>query len=175
MTRLLLFVIDICLLRKSPADAPAHSYALFGAVISYFILLVWIYDTSTAVPAVLPALQIITVTILAIRIMLQVHGHQSRFSKTLFTLLASSVLMSLVVMFFTLPLRHLPDDSSLYLLLVFGQLLLWIWSFVIDAHIFRRVLDASFAYGMLMAVLVFSINFILINWWYVPLVDNTIT
>lgn len=173
LTRLLLFIIGVCLLRSSPADAPRHPYAAAIAVLLHFILLLWIYARESQVPAVFPALQISLIVLLGVRGLLQLHRHAERFNQVVFSLFTTSIAMTLVIECSLLPLQGMSEESPLYLLFALGSLLLWFWSFMIDAHIFRRSLDSSFAHGMLLAVLLFTINYILLSQWYVPLLDDT--
>lgn len=171
LNRLLPFVLDVCLLRRGPEDAPDHPYAAIGAVLLNFALVMWVFKQDGAAIPILPAIQVTVVILLAIRLILSAHKRVERYPQAVFTFFATSFALGLVLNFSLSPFRNNPDslaDSPLVVL----PLLIWAWSFVIDAHIFRRTLDSSFAIGMLLAVLLFATNNMLLDLWYSPLVEN---
>lgn len=171
LARLARFVIQVCLLRRGPEQAPAQTIAMLAAVLVHFLLLLWLYSQQAAIPAILPALQSTAIALLATRWALMASGKLARYPQTIFTLFATSTVINLLSISSQ---ALLPDnaegaaDSPLLLLV----LLIFVWSFVIDAHIFRRALDSSFALGMLLAVLLFAANTLLLGWWYWPAVAN---
>ncbi len=171
LNRLLLFVLEVCLLRRGPEDAPAHPYAVAGAILINFSLLLWVFTDDGATLPILPAIQVTLVLLLSIRLILVAYDRVARYPQTVFTLFATSTLLGLVLKFFLSLLGNDPDNSATSPL-IFIPLFLWIWSFVIDAHIFRRALDSSFAIGMLIAVMLFAANNLLLDLWYLPSLEN---
>ncbi len=171
LAHLLSFVVNVCLLRRGPEDAPHQSAAMIIAVLANFLLLLWAYGQQSGLPAILPALQSTVIVLLATRWVLQASGKLARYTPTVFTLFASSALINLL---YKASQLLVPNDAasasgSPFLLLL---LLIWVWSFVIDAHIYRRALDSPFALGMLLTVLLFATNTLLLDWWYWPTVES---
>lgn len=172
LNRLLPFLLDVCLLRRGPEDAPQQPRAAAIAVLANFMLLVWLYARDGASFPLLPAIQVTAVPLLVIWMILAARGLDARYPQTVFTLFAVSFLLNLVMTLSLQPLRNVPDgaDPSLLTLL---PLAVWIWSFVVDAHIYRRTLEAPFAVGILLAVLLFAANSLLLDLWYAPAVENS--
>lgn len=170
LSRLLAFVLDVCLLRRGPEDAPAHPYAAASAVVINFALLTWTFARNGAEIPVLPAAQVTLVPLLVIWMFLNASGRPERFPQTIFTVYGVSFFMNLVA---TALLLINDPDAPLGLLAALIYLSVFVWSFVVDAHILRRALSSSFALGMLLAVLLYITNDMLLSWWYTPVVENT--
>jgi uncharacterized membrane protein len=161
------FVLDLCLLRATPADAPSQPTALVLAILAY--LGVFTLDHALqqhSLPALLPALQLLLLLTVVVYFLLRAQ-QQSRYTQTLFSLLASSAVLSVIGILLQM---GVPSDNpqQVHPLIAFSWLLLFGWSFVVDAHIFRHALERSLTIGMVIAVLIFAINQMLLAAWYLP-------
>lgn len=162
------FVLDLCLLRATPADAPSQPAALVLAILAY--LGVFTLDHALqqhSLPALLPALQLLLLLTVVVYFLLRAQQQQSRYTQTLFSLLASSAVLSVIGILLQM---GVPSDNpqQVHPLIAFSWLLLFGWSFVVDAHIFRHALERSLTVGMVIAVLIFASNQMLLAAWYLP-------
>ncbi len=167
LTALLRFVVDLCLLRATPAEAPSQPLATGLAMLLYLALAsIGHAQQDNPLPAVLPAAQGLLLIVIGIYLLLQLLGRSGRLQQTLFSLLASACLLGMLGLALE---AMLPDDvQQANPLLVTAWLLLFGWSFVVDAHIFRHAIERSFSMGMLIAVLLFALHQMLLAAWYLP-------
>ncbi len=170
LNRIFIFVLEVCLLRRGPEGAPASTSAASAALLLNFVLLLWVFTDDGAALPILPSLQVTVVLLLATRLILAAYDRVERYSQTVFTLFATSTLVGLTLKGSLSLLGNNPDNTTTTPL-VLVPLLIWTWSFVIDAHIIRRALDSSFAIGMLFAVLIFAANNLLLDLWYLPALE----
>jgi hypothetical protein len=95
----------------------------------------------------------------AIALLLTARNFQARLPQTLTALAGTGFifgLMSLLILTRVDPDKSQPDLALFYLVL-FG------WSLVVDAHIYRHALSVKMNIGVLLAVLIFAANFMLLN------------
>ncbi len=116
-------------------------------------------------PAVLPAVQGLLLLCATVYLLLWWFSMPGRLPQTLFSLLASASLLGLLGLLLQAAMPA--NAQAANPLLVSVWLLLFAWSFVVDAHIFRHALDVSFSIGMLIAVLLFAAHQTLLAAWYV--------
>ena len=167
---MLQFTLNVCRLRDGPQNAPNSQILLALLVFAYLLIASLAYSSlDTQVAPLLPALQGLLISLFGTVLLLHLTRRPERFHQTAITLLASSCLLSLVDSGLDSLIAATGEASPSFL--VIAWLALFMWSFVIDAHIYRHSLEISFTHAMLIAVCLFSINqFILISW-YVPLVN----
>lgn len=171
LNRLLFFVLDVCLLRRGPEDAPSHSYAAAAAVLLNFTFAVWLYRQNGAPTPILPAIQGVVISLVAIKLILTMSNKAERYPQAIFTFFATGFVIGIVFHLSLLPFHNSTDDTAASLLTVL-PLLIFMWSFVVDAHIFRRTLDRSFGIGLLFALLIFMLNNLLLDLWYAPVLES---
>lgn len=172
MIQLLQFTLNVCRLRDGPQNAPVSQSWLALLAFFYLILVTSAYaKLSTTIPPVLPAIQSLIIGMLVLWLLLRVKNHAARFVQTAITLLATSCVVNLV----DTGLDRLVTASgeSTPGILVICWLALFLWSFVIDAHIYRHALQTHFTQGMLISVSLFALNQFLLIGWYLPQVQTS--
>jgi hypothetical protein len=160
MAELLSRLVGLLMLREGPQDLPPGSGPLILAIAMYAgvnALAMQIAGTPDS-PYAMLALAIVLPLVL-VRIVLTLKGHAARWAQTLTALFGAGALLSAL----TLPLGVFAGESPSAPLAVVS-LVLFIWSFAVDAHIWRHALDSSFAVGLAVAVVLFAISISLINW-----------
>lgn len=167
LTALFRFVVDLCLLRATPADAPSRPLATGLAMLSYLALATLGHaQQDNPLSPLLPAAQGLLLITLGVSLLLQLLRLSERLQQTLFSLLAAACLLGMLGLALE---ASLPEDvQQANPLLVTAWLLLFGWSFVVDAHIFRHATGRSFSLGMLIAVLLFACHQLLLSAWYLP-------
>jgi hypothetical protein len=152
-------LLDMMRLRSGPQDLPAGWPLAIGLALAYiaegFIADRILGDTETA-PRSLMA---IGVQFLVIATVLNVRGQANRVPQTLSALAGVGLifgLFSIVLMYQAIPGQDQP-------LLAWTWFSVFLWSLVIDAHIYRRALSSTMSIGVLVAVLIFACNFFLIQ------------
>jgi hypothetical protein len=101
----------------------------------------------------------VAVQFAVITLLLKAKDFQARLPQTLTALAGTGFifgLLSLLILTRVDPGRPQPDLALFYLIL-FG------WSLVVDAHIYRHALSIKMNIGVLLAVLIFAANFMLLN------------
>lgn len=152
------------MLRSGPQDLPAGTRPLTLTLALYVAatalsLSLSNADGGPANPMAALALATLLPMIL-VRIVLGLRGRAARWGQTITALFGSSALISLL----SLPLGagtsagREPDPF-----LVVASLVLFFWSFAVDAHIWRHALETSFAAGLAVAVVLFTISMYIIT------------
>jgi hypothetical protein len=152
-------LVGILMLRDGPQDLPPGTPVLAGSVAIY------VAATSVSIargdgaehPAAVMALAVVLPMVLS-RIVLGLRNRLARWPQTLSALFGTSGLLSLLA----LPLSATAGSEPLPVLIV-ASLVLFFWSFAVDAHIWRHALDTSFAAGMAVAVLLFAVSMVVIT------------
>ena len=159
MNEFLSRLVGILLLKDGPQDLPPGTPALAGSVAIY------VAATSVSIargdgtehPAAVMALAVVLPMLLS-RIVLGLRNRLARWPQTLSALFGTSGLLSLL----SLPLA-VTAGSEPQPVVVAASLVLFFWSFAVDAHIWRHALDTSFAVGMAVAVLLFAVSMVVIT------------
>lgn len=159
MSRLLLQLLDVLRFRAGPQDLPAGWSITVGVVMIcglQGLLADRMLDGPDAAPRSLFALG---VQITATAVLLWLRRLPVRLPQTITALAGTGFLfglLSMVMLTQTSPGGFPP-----------GLALLWIgvfvWSLFVDAHIYRHALSLTMSVGMLVAVGVFALNFIVIE------------
>jgi hypothetical protein len=157
--RFIFTLLDMLRLRSGPQSLPAGWLAATGLTFAYvgqgFVTDQIMGDTDGA-PRSLVA---IAFQFGAVALLLNLRNFQARLPQTLGALAGTGFLfglMALLILSRVVPGESQPDLALLYLLL-FG------WSLAVDAHIYRHALSVKFGIGALLAVLIFSANFVLLK------------
>ncbi len=159
MSSLFAVLIDIVLLRRGPQDLPAGRSVLLACLFLYVLVAALSLnigrtpDNATAILILAAGLPL-----LIVRVVLHLRRRINRWEQTLSALYGSSALLSLITLPFGLDTGDEPSQAALVI-----SLLVFFWSFMVDAHIWRHALDASFAAGLFVAVLVFIFTFGIIS------------
>ncbi len=159
MGRFVLILLDMLRLRAAPQDVPPGwlvAGALTAAYIGQGFIADQILGESDGAPRSLLA---IGVQFVAVTLLLTARNFQARLPQTVTALAGTGFifgLMSLLILARVDPGKPQPDLALFYLIL-FG------WSLVVDAHIYRHALSIKLNIGVLLAVLIFAANFMLLN------------
>ena len=101
----------------------------------------------------------VTVQILATALLLKARGLDARLPQAVTALTCAGFLFGLVSTF--LVLQAVPGQPQQWLVaLWFG---VFVWSLLVDGHIYRHALSTTMRLGMLIAVLIFALNFLVMG------------
>lgn len=160
MTDLLSRLIGITLLRLGPQDLPAGTTPLTLAVLLYLLatgLTMSLGQPPSNAPAVL--ILALLLPLVLVRIVLTVRGVPERWSQTLTALFGTSAILTAI----SLPLASVAGQEEPPVIAVLMSLAVFIWSFAVDAHIWRHALNVTFATGLVVAVVLFAITLFVIQ------------
>jgi len=115
-----------------------------------------IYDAGDDAPRSLLA---ITVQFLFIAALLNFKNLKGRLAQTLSTLAS----VGLVFGFISIFLIYQVDSEKNQPVLALVWFAIFLWSLAVDAHIYRHALSITMSLGALVAVMIFAVNFILIE------------
>jgi hypothetical protein len=101
----------------------------------------------------------VLIQFLAVAALLQFRGIGSRLPQTYTALAGTGFLFG--AMSIILVMQAVPDKPQPGLALTWFAL--FIWSLAVDAHIYRRAMSTTMSIGVLVAVLIFALNFIVIQ------------
>jgi hypothetical protein len=164
MSRLLLRLLDIMRLRSGPQDLPAGwglTIVLTLAYLAEGFIADQVLNESDSAPRSLVA---ITIQYLATSALLTFRDMGSRLPQTLTALAGTGAIFGALSI--VLVMQATPGATQPALALVwFGAFL---WSLAVDAHIYRRALSFTMSLGVLVAVLIFALNFIVIETVFSP-------
>lgn len=150
------------MLRSGPQDLPAGTRPLTLALACYIAATALSLSLSNneggpAHPIAALALATLLPMIL-VRIVLGLRERAARWGQTITALFGCSALISLLSIPLSASSGSEPDPA-----LVVASLVLFFWSFAVDAHIWRHALDTSFAVGLAVAVILFTISMYIIT------------
>lgn len=159
MKPLVLRLLDLMRFRGGPQDLPGHwSIAVLASLAYAFqgLLADRMLDGPEAAPRSVLAL---LVQVTATWALLQLRRMPNRLPQTITALAGTGFLFSLLSVL--LLLQGTPEGFPP------GIALLWfcvfLWSLFVDAHIYRHALSITMSLGVLVAVLVFAVNFLAIE------------
>ena len=157
--RFVLVLLDMLRLRAAPQDVPPgwlFAATLTLAYVAQGFIADQLLGDSEGAPRSLLA---ITCQFVVVAMLLKARGFRARLPQTLTALAGTGFifgLLSLMILSRVDPDRAQPDLALFYLIL-FG------WSLVVDAHIYRHAMAINMSLGVLVAVLIFALNFIFIE------------
>lgn len=159
MTRLPQQLLRIMALRGGPQDLPANWSTAALTVLAYIALgmladrMLQLGDSS------MRSLFSIGLQVLVITGLLRIRGLHERLAQTIAAVAGTGSIFGLVsiLLLAQAPAGNMPAGMAM---LWFG---LFIWSLVVDAHIYRSALSTTMSMGVLIAVLIFALNFIIID------------
>jgi peptidoglycan/LPS O-acetylase OafA/YrhL len=146
-------------LRSGPQDLPAGWLVAVGLTVAYFAQGLYadqLLGQGDGGPRSLVAIAVQFGVIVAL---LKRRNLESRAPQSLAALAGTGFLfglLALLIIFQLDPEKPRPELVILY----FG---LFLWSLTVDGHIYRHALSVTMRTGMLLAVLIFSVNFMLLR------------
>lgn len=149
----------IVMLRLGPQDLPAGRATMLACIALYaMVTALGLGLRETDNSPVLVLLVAVAVPMIAARLLLMWRKHTARYEQTLSALFGTSALLSAI----TMPLGQAggsepPVLTALVLLVVF------FWSFAVDAHIWRHALEIAFSSALALSVILFALSLLLIN------------
>lgn len=149
----------IIMLRLGPQDLPAGRATVLICIALYvMVTAISLGLRETDASPVLVLLVAVAIPLIAARLLLMWRKHSERYEQTLSALFGTSALLSAI----TMPLAQAggtqpPVPVALMLLLIF------FWSFAVDAHIWRHALEIAFSSALALSVILFAVSLLLIN------------
>lgn len=146
-------------LRSGPQDLPAGAAlaaALAVAWLAQGLLIDQALDEPNSAPRNLLA---IAVQFGAVAVLLKLRNHAARIPQTISALAGTGFIMGLLAFALLAQLDSTRPQPGLAL----AYLGLFIWSLAVDGNIYRHALSTKMSFGVLVAVLVFAVNFILLK------------
>lgn len=159
MLDLLTRLAFIVALRLGPQDLPVGNRVLLACLGLYALVTgISLIDSSREIhPALLLSIAL-AVPLALSWIVLKSRGLTARWEQTVSALFGSSAVLSIL----TLPLNLLSGEQP-PALLAFVLLLVFFWSFAVDAHIWRHALNVAYSTGLAVAAIFFGITLIVLN------------
>ena len=147
--------------RAGPQDLPG-GWGLALACIAAYVMLGLVSDRLVAPGENSPrGLFSVAFQLLMISILLRLRGLAIRLPQTISALTGTGSLFGLALV---AVLLQIPADGEMVNPLVqWLGLLLFFWSLAVDGHIYRHALSTTMSSGMIVAVMMFALNFVLIN------------
>ncbi len=159
MIRLLQQLLRVIVLRSGPEDLPA-GWTPAALVVLLYVALGMLADSMLALgTSSLRSLMSIALQVVAITLLLRFSGHNERLPQTITAAAGTGCLFGLV----SIVLLAQSAGDGLPQGIAVLWLALFIWSLVVDAHIYRSALSTTMSVGVLIAVILFALNFIFID------------
>ncbi len=152
-------IVDLCLLRGSPRDLPYSTSLLTGLLILSVGLSMFAGQLLGASDTILPRTLVwLLLHLGVIYLLLQMRSAPGRFVQTVSAFAGTGILVSLALLPLSriLYLGALDPEQLPNPLLSLLWIIIFAWSFFIDAHILRHALRISLSAGLLIAVLLFT-------------------
>lgn len=160
MVELLSRLIGIVFLRLGPQDLPAGTGPLAFAVVLYVAVTgLSMSQGDTEANNALILVLAVALPLVLVRIVLTLRGRPARWLQTLTALFGTSALLSAL----SLPLSFLAGNGDPAPIPALASLMLFVWSFAVDAHIWRHALDVAFVTGLAVAVVLFAFSLFVIT------------
>lgn len=162
MTAVLLNLAHMLRLRGGPQNLPA-AWSLTILLLSVYIAQNLVIgqqlddDNAAAKSLLSVCLQVGVLTGL-----LYWRKHLERFAQTMSALAAAGIFFNIL----SWGLLSLSDPTVNQPILAIVWFAVFIWSLLVDAHIYRNALAVSFATGMLVTVLILAASYVLIEMWF---------
>lgn len=159
MNALLNSFVGILRLRSGPQDLPDSWPTTVVVVGLYLAMNMFSGQQLGDGDSAAASLAVTALQFAAIAIMLYLRKHPARLSQTLTALAGTGIVIGTLSYMFLVQAD--PDQQQPLLLLAwFG---LFIWSLVVDAHIYRHALSITMPQGMLISVLLLAASYIVIE------------
>jgi hypothetical protein len=152
-------LLDMLRLRSGPQEMPAGAPLAFMLAIAYLaqgLMADRIMDETDTAPRSLLA---IAVQFGAITALLRLRHLAERVPQTISALAGTGFLFGLLSILLLSQLTPGEPQPGLAM----AYLGLFLWSLAVDAHIYRHALSVNISFGVLVAVLIFALNFFLLR------------
>ncbi len=159
LSRFFLQLFDLMRLRGGPQDLPAGWGVAFALALLYMLeglVADYMLSEADSAPRSLVAVSIQFVAVVAL---LGLRGMNVRLPQTITALSGTGLIFGALSIL--LVLQAQPGEAQPLLALAWVGA--FIWSLVVDAHIYRRALSMNMSLGMLVAVLIFALNFVVVE------------
>ncbi len=159
MTQLIQLLLRMVILRSGPQDLPT-GWSTAALMVLVYVGLGMLADNMLQLgTSSLRSLCSIALQIIVIGLLLQLRGFSARLPQTITAAAGTGSLFGLV----SIVLLAQTTGGSLPAGMATLWLGLFVWSLVVDAHIYRSALSITMSLGMLLAVVLFALNFIVID------------
>jgi len=159
MSALLFRLLDVMRLRAGPQDLPSN-WGVTALVALVCVLQGVLADRMLDGPGEPPrSVVALAVQVVASTALLWARRSPNRLPQTLMALTGTGFVFGLISML--LLTQATPQGFPPGLVLIW--LCVFMWSLVVDAHIYRHALSITMSLGVLVAVLVFALNFMVIE------------
>jgi hypothetical protein len=146
-------------LRSGPEDLPA-GWSTAALMVLVYVALGMLADSMLQLgSSSLRSLLSIGLQITAITVLLHLRGYSQRLPQTISAAAGTGCLFGLV----SIVLLAQSSGGALPAGMATIWLGLFIWSLVVDAHIYRSSLSITMSLGVLLAVVLFAVNFIVVD------------
>ena len=160
MSDLLARLIGIVLLRLGPQDLPAGTTPLTLAMLLYLLatgITMSLGQTPDNAAGVL--MLALMLPLVLVRIVLTLRQYPARWAQTVTALFGTSAILTAI----SLPLAGMAGQEEPPVIAVLTSLAIFVWSFAVDAHIWRHALNVGFATGLAVAVVLFAVTLFIIQ------------
>jgi len=157
--QIFLTLLEMMRLRSGPQDLPSGKVLAWTLVLAYLaqgFLASMVLNETDAAPRTFMAT---AVQLGAIAALLNFRNMALRLPQTISALAGTGFffgLISIVILTQADPEKSQPDLALIYLAL-------FVWSLLVDAHIYRHALSIKLSQGMLVAVMIFVANYVLLK------------
>lgn len=159
MSRILITFLDMLRLRSGPQDLPpGRRFMMFMAIlyIAGGFIASAVLDEADYAPRAMVA---IGLQFACVVVLLNLKGLGERIPQTISALAGTGFIFGLVSVY----LLSLIDVENPQVELAAFYMVLFFWSLAVDGHIYRNALSSKMGTGLLVAVTIFAINFILLR------------
>lgn len=159
MNDLLQKLVGVLRLRSGPQDLPDSWKFTMSIVGLYLAMNIAMSqqvgdENATATSFAITVLQFVTVWAL-----LLARKHAERLPQTLAALAGTGIMLGIISFIFLVQ----ADAGTQQPMLALGWFSVFIWSLVVDAHIYRHALSITMSQGMLVAVLLLAASYVLVE------------
>ena len=160
MSDLLARLTGIVLLRLGPQDLPAGTAPVTVAMLLY-LLATGITMSLGQTPDNAAGMLIIAIVLplVLVRLVLALRQCPERWAQTVTALFGTSAILTAI----SLPLATLAGHDEPPVIAVLISLVIFAWSFAVDAHIWRHALNVGYATGLAVAVVLFAVTLFVIQ------------
>jgi hypothetical protein len=164
LRRFVLQLLEIMRLRSGPQDLPAGWGISFLLAVLYMLeglMADYMLSEADAAPRSLVS---VSIQFLAIAALLRLRRFSVRLPQTITALSGTGLVFGAL----SIALALQASAESVQPLLVLVWISAFVWSLVVDAHIYRRALSINMNLGILVAVLIFALNFVVLEQFFTP-------
>jgi hypothetical protein len=146
--------IDLCLFKASPADMPASANLLKLTLLVYFSVgvAICLMDMGWTM-SLFSSFSDMIFMIIAVGLLLQIHGLQIRFQQTLMALSGAGICLGLVSLPVVIWFNSIAEAEQASSYAMLFMIIIMFWGLMITSHIFRYALDISVGFATVITVI----------------------